>query len=40
MKVSNFEDKVAEMYGIGVQVATSDDSALADNSLTIAAAGR
>ena len=40
MKVGNFEDKVAEMYGIGVQVATSDDSALADNSLTIAAAGR
>ena len=40
MQVGNFEKKIAEMYGIGVQVATSDDSALADNSLTIAAAGR
>ena len=39
-KVSSFEKKVAEMYGIGVQVATPDDSALADNSMTLAAAGR
>jgi hypothetical protein len=40
MQVGNFEKKVAEMYGIGVQVATPDDSALADNSMTLAAAGR
>ena len=38
MQVGNFEKKVAEMYGIGVQVATKDDSALADNSITLAAA--
>ena len=40
MQVGNFEKKIAEMYGIGVQVANADDSALADNSITIAAAGR
>ena len=40
MQVGNFEKKVAELYGIGVQVATKDDSALADNSITLAAAGR
>ena len=40
MLVGNFEKKVAEMYGIGVQVANADDSALADNSITISAAGR
>ena len=40
MQVGNFEKKIAEMYGIGVQVATADDSALADNGGTIAAAGR
>jgi hypothetical protein len=40
MQVGNFEKKIAEMYGIGVQVANADDSALADNGGTIAAAGR
>ena len=40
MQVGNFEKKIAEMYGIGVQVANADDSALADNSGTISAAGR
>ena len=40
MKVGNFEEKVAEMYGIGVQVANADDSALANNSGTICSAGR
>ena len=40
MHVGNFEKKIAEMYGIGVQVANADDSALADNGGTIAAAGR
>ena len=40
MQVGNFEKKVAEMYGIGVQVAVKDDSALADNGITLAAAGR
>ncbi|MBQ7852042.1 MAG: hypothetical protein IKA19_00500 [Muribaculaceae bacterium] len=40
MQVGNFEKKVAELYGIGVQVATPDDSKLADNSITLAAAGK
>ena len=40
MQVGNFEKKVAEMYGIGVQVANADDSALADNSITLIAAGK
>ena len=39
MKVAGFERRVAELYGIGVQVATADDSALADNSITLVAAG-
>ena len=40
LKVGNFEKKIAEMYGIGVQVATKDDSKLADNDLTLVAAGK
>ena len=40
MQVGNFEKKVAELYGIGVQVANSDDSKLADNSITLSASGK
>lgn len=40
MQVGNFEDKVKELYGIKVQVANADDSKLADNSITISAAGK
>ena len=40
LKVGNFEKKIAELYGIGVQVANADDSALADNSATLVAAGK
>ena len=40
LKVGNFEKKIAELYGIGVQVATPDDSKLADNDITLAAAGK
>jgi hypothetical protein len=40
MQVGNFEKKVAELYGIGVQVANADDSALADNTATLVAAGK
>lgn len=40
MLVGNFEKKVKEMYGIRVQVANVDNSKLADNNITIAAAGR
>ena len=40
MQVGNFEKKVAELYGIGVQVATVDDSELADNAITLSQAGK
>ena len=40
MQVGNFEKKVAELYGIGVQVATPDDSELVDNSVTLTQAGK
>ena len=40
MQVGNFEKKIADMYGIGVQVANPKDTELADNSITISAAGR
>ena len=34
------EKKIAELYGIGVQVANADDSKLADNDITLVAAGK
>lgn len=37
-KVSTFEKKVAELYGIGVQVANADDSEFADDTATLATA--
>ena len=40
MQVGNFEKKVAELFGIGVQVANADDSKLADNSATLTASGK
>lgn len=40
LKVDNFEKKVAEMYGIGVQVANSDNTKLADDNVTLVAAGK
>ena len=40
MQVGNFEKKIVEMYGIGVQVANAADTALADNSATLVAAGK
>ena len=40
MKVANFEEKFSEMWGIGVQVANADDSALAPNDVTLVAAGK
>ena len=40
MQVGNFEKKVKELYGIEVQVANANDSALADNSKTLVAAGK
>ena len=40
MQVGNFEKKVAELYGIGIQVADKADSKLADNNITLVAAGK
>lgn len=40
MQVGNFEKKIAEMYGIGVQVANADDSKLVDNGVTLASIGK
>ena len=40
LRVGNFEKKIAELYGIGVQVANKDDSKLADNDITLVAAGK
>ena len=40
LRVGNFEKKIAELYGIGVQVANADNSALADNEVTLVAAGK
>ena len=37
-KVATFEKKVAELYGIGVQVANADDSEFADDTATLATA--
>ena len=40
MQVGNFEKKIVELYGIGVQVANAADTALADNNVTLVAAGK
>ena len=40
LRVGNFEKKIAEMYGIGVQVANADNTKLVDNDTTLAAAGK
>ena len=40
LRVGNFEKKITEMYGIGVQVANNADTKLSDNEITLAAAGK
>ena len=40
MFVGTFEDKIKEIFGIKVQVATPDDSALADNKISLSASGK
>jgi hypothetical protein len=40
LRVGNFENKIAELFGIGVQVADKDDKKLADNDITLVAAGK
>ena len=39
MHVGNFEKKIADMYGIGVQVANVDNTKLVQNDLTLASLG-
>ena len=39
-KVGKFEEEFAATWGIGVQVANADDTKLADNSVTLVAAGK
>ena len=38
--VGKFEEEFAATWGIGVQVASADDSKLADNKVTLVAAGK
>lgn len=40
LRVGNFEKKIADMYGIGVQVANADNTKLADDDITLVAAGK
>lgn len=40
LKVGNFENKMKELFGVKVQIANKDDNALANNDITIAAAGK
>ena len=40
LKVGNFEKKIQELYGIGVQVASADGKKLADNAATLVGAGK
>lgn len=40
LRVGNFEKKVTEMYGIGVQVANAADTELVGDTITLAAAGK
>lgn len=40
LRVGNFEKKLTEMYGIGVQVANAADTKLSNNDITLAAAGK
>lgn len=40
LRVGNFENKLSELYGIGVQVADKTDKKLANNNDTLVAAGK
>lgn len=40
LRVGNFEKKVTDNFGIGVQVANAADTKLSDNDITLAAAGK
>ncbi len=40
LKVGTFEDKMKDIFGIKVQVASPDDSKLSDNGITLSASGK
>lgn len=40
IRVGNFEKKVADLYGIGVQVANAANTKLSKDDITLAAAGK
>ena len=40
MLVGNFEKKILEEFGIRIQIASPDDSKLADDSVTLTASGK
>lgn len=40
LRVGNFEKKLGELYGIGVQVANGADTKLSNNDISLAAAGK
>ncbi len=40
LRVGNFEKKLGEMFGIGVQVDNPANTKLSDNDITLAAAGK
>lgn len=40
LRVGNFEKKITELYGIGVQVANAKDTALSSDDITLVAAGK
>jgi hypothetical protein len=40
VRFGNFEKKVTELYGIGVQVANAANTKLSNNDITLAAAGK
>lgn len=40
LRVGNFEKKLSELYGIGVQVANATDTKLSNNDITLVAAGK
>ena len=39
-QVGTFEEKLSDLYGIGVQVANPDDSKLVDNKVTLTSSGK
>ena len=40
LRVGNFEKKITELYGIGVQVANAKNTELSSDDITLVAAGK